>query len=495
MNIEKLRQEILQTIEGLRELGANIDLDAFEAQATSTGGEDGEAMKILLGVVNQMRTSHDQRKKVADRKAQKPKEVEPAPPEMDEEEEEDQPAPKKPVQRPKAKPKAKPAPEPEQEEDEPTEQEESEENDEEEEGDEQPDNGRLIDDEDDTDYDAREAAMPLTVNTKLAPSVKLATTDDVEEYYALLLRLRIKLDALEKIAEDDNDPLLTKLLKKTYDAYEDAMDSLEDIAEESFPAKLERFGRSAQSTLIEQLTEIGEGEKKKYKFDTKNASFSRFVRIEDASVVYSYVLKLKKVEDANGYVFPTYIMIVSQKMHLTEEDQERGVPPKPRFYVTRILKDAHDYHLGHEVKTTAELQVRIKKMLAFDSLRTDIEKINIPFTQKELSKKFVSEHVRKVTVDDDNHKIVVLLKKGTTQEDIDLLIPDFMKNLGAIVNLRKLAIKYHINVTVPSVEFVIIHKTKDKGIINRSQLDDMRDRYDLSDEAFRNLVKALTIGN
>lgn len=98
-------------------------------------------------------------------------------------------------------------------------------------------------------------------------------------------------------------------------------------------------------------------------------------------------------------------------------------------------------------------------------------------------------------IDDDEHKIIVLLKKGTTQEDIDLLIPDFMRNLGAIVNQKKLAIKYHVNVTTPSIEFVIIHKTKDKGVINRSQLEDMRDRYDLPDETFRSLVRFLNVGN
>lgn len=356
MNIKKLQKEVLDIIEDLRGLGAEINVEEFETLASS---EDEEALNILRNVVKGMRDDHASRSRKQSRAAKREEEedIEPAQPDDEEDAEgvDDQDA----------------------EDDDDSEV--------------QEDGDRKIDDETDEEDDDEEAApkvaMPLSVKTKLATTVKIATNEDVEEYYALLLKLKLKIEALESIKDDnEDDKLLMKLLAQTYKAYDAAMEHLEDLADDTFPTKLERFGNEAKKALIAELSEQGEDGKKKYHFDTKNASFSRFVRIADASVAYSYVLTLRKVKDSSGYVFPEYVLIVTQKMHLSEEDQERGLPAKPRFHVTRLLRDNPNYELGNEFKTTAELITRIKKMLAYDNLRTDIEKINIPFTRKELSR-------------------------------------------------------------------------------------------------------------
>ena len=544
-NFDLLQQQILETLTQLKSFGAEIDMDEFNLLSASKSDEDDEDADAddilrLTDSVNAIRGKQEKQVRIQNRRQTKEEDIEPAPVLVDDPEPEQDQEPvqkeslrdklarlrnakvgnKNPVRKSDvAAPKIKVDILPVVEEDEDTVLDISDDDDNdaddwkpkeddvdvddyvdpepEEELDTSNDveDTRKIDDGDDTDTDThiQDVAMPMTVHTKLDTNVKVLAVVDVEEYYALLLQLRLKIDALEAFA-GDNDPLVLKLLKKTYNAYEAAEDKLAEIAEESFPIKLNKFGTVAQTTLLEELTSIVDG-KKKYRFDTKNASYSRFVLIEDASVVYSFRIGLKNVADDNDYVFPEYYIVVSQKVLLTQEDQERGVPPRPHYFITRLLQDNPKYQLGNEFNNTAEMQVRIKKILAYDSLRTDLEKINIPFSEKELSQKFISEHVKKVLVDDEEHKIVVLLKSGTTVDQINLIIPDFMRNLGGIVNLKKLAIKYLTDIHVPSISFVIIHKTKDKSVINREVLADMRERYSLTNEAFRGLVKALTIGN
>ena len=545
-NFDLLQQQILETLTQLKSFGAEIDMDEFNLLSASKSDEDDEDedadaddILLLTDSVNAIRGKQEKQVRIQNRRKTKKEDIEPAPVLVDDDDPEPDQEPvqkeslrdklarlrnakvgnKNPVRKsdvaaPKIKVDILPVVEddedtvldisyddddddwkPKEEEEDVDDYVDPEEPEEELDTSNDVEDTRKIDDGDDTDTDThiQEVAMPMTVHTKLDTNVKVLAVVDVEEYYALLLQLRLKIDALEAFA-GDNDPLVLKLLKKTYNAYEAAEDKLAEIAEESFPIKLNKFGNVAQTTLLEELTSIVDA-KKTYRFDTKNASYSRFVLIEDASVVYSFRIGLKNVADDDGYVFPEYYIVVSQKVFLTQEDQERGVPPRPHYFITRLLQDNPKYQLGIEFNNMAEMQVRIKKILAYDSLRTDLEKINIPFSEKELSQKFISEHVKKVLVDDEEHKIVVLLKSGTTVDQINLIIPDFMRNLGGIVNLKKLAIKYLPDITVPSISFVIIHKTKDKSVINREVLADMRERYSLTNEAFRGLVKALTIGN
>jgi hypothetical protein len=75
-------------------------------------------------------------------------------------------------------------------------------------------------------------------------------------------------------------------------------------------------------------------------------------------------------------------------------------------------------------------------------------------------------------------------------------VPDFIRNLGEIVNQKKIAVKYSVSKTSPiRIEFILVQKAKNKDMINSEQLADMKERYELSDEAYRALVKFFVVGN
>jgi hypothetical protein len=135
-------------------------------------------------------------------------------------------------------------------------------------------------------------------------------------------------------------------------------------------------------------------------------------------------------------------------------------------------------------------------VLNYDNIRSKIDKVSIPFNNKELSERFISEHVQSVRVDNRENKIVVTLKAKADSEDADLIIPDFIKNLGEIVNQEKVAIKYAVSKTKPiKIEFILVQKLKSSTGINMEQLADMKERYNLSDDFYKALVKLSIVGN
>lgn len=340
------------------------------------------------------------------------------------------------------------------------------------------------------------AVAPVNLTTKLSANVKVVDNSEVEEYYSLVLKLHAKLEALESVFDED-DALMVKLMTKTHAAYNTAVEKLEDLADDSFPKKLDQFGDKAKNAVIEMLRSVDAVGKKTYRFDTKNAKFSRFIRIDDDTLSYSYSLMLKSVKDAEGFVFKDYIVVVTQKLHWAEGEREAGKPPTPKYYVTRLLRDTLNYQPGTEFKTEADLKNRLAKILSYDNIHAEVDRIQIPFTRGELSKRFISDHVKLVKIDDQRHKIIVQLKPDATEDDANLLVPDFMKQMAEVVNQKKIALKYAITKRSAgyAIEFILLHKAKDSGAVNRHQIEDMRDRYDLSDQAYRSLLKFFVVGN
>lgn len=92
---------------------------------------------------------------------------------------------------------------------EPKKVEEPEDSSDEDEADDLPKSGKKIDsnhnpdDDDEDDKDSAPVAAPITVHTKIAKNVKLADTGDIAEYYSKLVKMKDKLEALEKIDDED----------------------------------------------------------------------------------------------------------------------------------------------------------------------------------------------------------------------------------------------------------------------------------------------------
>ena len=341
------------------------------------------------------------------------------------------------------------------------------------------------DDDDDDDKDTAPVTAPVTVNTKIAQNVKLVDTSSVAEFYSKLIKLKDKLEALDKVDDEDVEDIKERAAK----AYKVALKKLKELATKNFPKRLETFGKQAQEKIIEALSEEDDDGETHYHFNEEKARFSRFVKIDENDLTYSYKVILREVKDNEDFAYPVYVLIISQKIVASEDN-------RPRFYITRTLKDSVDYGLGKEFTNSKGMIRLLNALLSYDHIRSNIDKINIPFEDQELSERFVHEHVKSVSVDHKSHKIVIRLKSNATEQDAHALIPDFIRNLGEIVNQKKIAVKYSVSKSEPyRIEFILVQKMKSKDTINSEQLADMKERYGLSDDAYRALVKFFVVGN
>ena len=338
--------------------------------------------------------------------------------------------------------------------------------------------------EEDDDTPPPVVLTPLNVSSKIVKTAKLVDTDKVSEYYKNLVKLHSKIETLSSLQDDED---ISKLLLKAVAAHNDAVKKLKVMAKDNFPKELEKFGSSAKDKLVESLSEENDGEVEYY-FDETNAKVIRLALMDMNRLVYTYRLTLRNVKDDDNFAFPIYVIAVSQVFNDDGSSE---------FYVTRLLQDKFVYNLGRPFASQKELLRAMNSILNHDSIRSTVDKIVIPFNNEELSERFVHDHVASVNVDKDQHKIVITLKKDATVADAEALVPDFMRNMAEIVNQKKIAIKFHIakNKSPLQIEFVLIQRYKNKTAISREQLADMKDRYNLSDDAYNELIKFFVVGN
>lgn len=335
------------------------------------------------------------------------------------------------------------------------------------------------------DLKSANVTLPITPQTKIDKTVKAIDEGAIEEYYSKLIKLNKKIQALQLLEEDDLDDL-ENILSKAIKTYKKAENTLKRIAKETFPERLETFANVCKDSIVDLLSEEKDGEITYY-FNTKTATKSRFVKYDQNSLIYSYKIKLEDVSDDNDFINKQYVIVISQRIDSDEVSN---------FYITRLLNDSVDYKLGKEFTTSKGMLRLLNSILNYDNIKSSVDKISIPFDESELSEQFISEHVKSVTVDHQNSYIVIKLTNESTEDDAKSLIPDFIKNLGDIINKKKIAVKYSITKTNPiKIEFILVQKFKDDQSINREQLLDMKERYNLTDDAYRQMLKFFIVGN
>jgi hypothetical protein len=277
---------------------------------------------------------------------------------------------------------------------------------------------KQISTEDDEDEDTPPPVVltPLNVSSKIVKTAKLVDTAKVSEYYKNLVKLHSKIEALEKLQDDED---VTAILEKAVAAHNAAVKKLKVMAKDNFPKELEKYGSAAKDKLVESLSEENDGEVEYY-FDETNAKVTRLALMDMNRLVYTYRLTLHSVKDDDNFAFPIYVIAVSQ---VYNEDGSS------EFYVTRLLQDKFVYNLGRPFANLKELLRAMNGILNHDSIRSVVDKIVIPFNNGELSERFVHDHVANVNVDKDQHKIVITLKKDATVSDAEALVPFSRTNL------------------------------------------------------------------
>ena len=336
--------------------------------------------------------------------------------------------------------------------------------------------------DDDEDSQPSVVLTPLNVSSKIVKTAKLVDSDKVSEYYANLVKLNAKIDALSSLNDDE----VADILEKAVAAHNAAVKKLKVMAKDNFPKQLENFGKVAKEKLVDALSEDVDGDTE-YHFDAENAKVSRLVLMNLDKVVYTYRITLRDVKDEDNFAFPVYVIALSQVI---------GDDGSSEFYATRLLQDKFVYNLGRPFNGNKELLRVMNGILNHDSIRSSVDKIVIPFKNEELTDRFVHKHVAGVDIDHDQHKIVITLTKDASLDDARALAPDFTTNLAEIVNQKKIAIKFNIiNKSPIRIEFILIQRFKNKTAISREQLADMKDRYNLTDEAYNELIKFFVVGN
>lgn len=263
---------------------------------------------------------------------------------------------------------------------------------------------------------------------------------------------------------------LAKLKENVEQSIAEAFDALNDLAQKHQPKEIEK--------ITNQLVQFIERNFEDASY--KDISLEVYVTIENKAIQFCNYINIQGLKDTKGFVAEDYFVILTASIPVT------GGDPELRLTSIHDFRPPGKYNPGRLVNGIKGVTNELQKLLAHDAVHSLLDQKPLAVDDE---KSFTNvKGVKDAYVEDDTLVCVV----ENNIKDLNTVIVSVISLLRAVVG-QKNKIRHKVKKTAKStkIEFMLTSGIADKGGLNLSKLDTLKDLLELDDSEMKQIRSAL----